>query len=208
MLILCPASFSLLLKADPTSPVPPVINIFDGMINIRQFYVLVFILTPAFLYSQNFDQKITAGTLTLPNRTLEGFQTAFDFEPDKVQKGWWKYAKQFALPKNQRTHYEITIPGTEDSSPVIIFTQVQGEESSSTFKLAVNKEGLSDEDKKKYSDQAKSMLLDFKRSYYLRHYEAELNKLEKSISRKGKNWDEWMVFVEKRRAILEKMKGI
>ena len=39
-------------------------------------------------------------------------------------------------------------------------------------------------------------MLDFKRSFYLRHYEEQLEKLERAISKKGKNWDEWIKFIE------------
>ena len=77
------------------------------------------------------------------------------------------------------------------------------------FKLALNTAGMSDEDKKKYLDQSKALLIDFKRWHYLRHFEEKLEKLEKSINKSaGTNWDQWMAFIKQRDAILEQMKGI
>lgn len=159
---------------------------------------------------QSFDRTIQGSTLSLPEKSLEGFATKMDFGADDLKLGWWKYAKRFALPLNQRTHYEVTIPATNDSRKVVIYTMV-GDESNKpySFKLALPTDGMSEEDKKKYSAQAKAMLLDFKRWYYLRHYEEKLSALEKEFGRSSsRNWDEWMRFVERRREIIERMKEI
>ena len=144
-----------------------------------------------------------------PTETIDGFITTFDFKSDKVRKGWWRYAKKFTLPKNQRTHYEITIPASNDSRSVVIYTQNGNEETTpSSFKLAIKTDGMTAEDKTKYLDKAKGMLLDFKRWYYLRHFEKQLETLEKTIAQKGKNWSEWMLFIQTRNEILVKIKKI
>lgn len=160
--------------------------------------------------AQSFDKKINSATLTLPDKEVKGFVTSFDFSADNVQLSWWKYAKRFALPQNQRTHYEVTIPATNDSKELVIYTQL-GEETGKpiTFKLGLKSDNMSEDEKKKYQDQAKALLLDFKRWHYLRHYEEQLEELEKSVTKTaGTNWDEWMAFVAQRAAIIEKIKGI
>ena len=141
---------------------------------------------------------------------MSGYATKFDFSPDAVRLSWWKYAKRFALPKNQRQYYEVTIPATNDSKSVTIYTQMDMETPKPIeFKLALNTEGMSSEDKTKYLDQSKALLLDFKRWHYLRYFEEKLEKLEKSINKSaGTNWDQWMTFIRQRDTILEQMKSI
>ncbi len=136
--------------------------------------------------------------------------TYFDFSAEEVNLGWWKYAKRFALPQNQRTHYEVTIPATDNSRAVVIYTQVEEKDGKPVwFKLGLQLGDVSKDEKAKYQDQAESMLLDFKRSFYLRFYEEQLAELDKQISKSDSyNLDEWMAFVQKRNEILEKIKRI
>jgi hypothetical protein len=180
------------------------------MINIRQFFCFGLVLFSAVGAAQSFDKKIGAATLALPDKEVKGFVTSFDFSPENVQLSWWKYAKRFALPQNQRTHYEVTIPATNDSKEVVIYTQL-GEETGKpiSFKLGLKSDNMSEEERKKYQEQAKALLLDFKRWHYLRHYEEQLEDLEKSVTKTaGTNWDEWMAFVGKRAVIIEMIKGV
>jgi len=176
---------------------------------MKQFVTLSLILFSLTLRSQSFDKKISSDKLKLPNEELAGFSTSFDFSQKKTQLAWWKYAKKFALPKNMRTHYEVTIPATENARSMVIFTQSLGESKPTTFKLGIKTGDMSKEEKQKYSKQAKAMLLDFLRWYYLRFYEELLEELEKSLpSSSSVNWDAWMEYVEKRDAILKKVRGI
>ncbi|MCP4460033.1 MAG: hypothetical protein GY816_18720 [Cytophagales bacterium] len=179
------------------------------MINGKHFLSLGLVLFSLRIYSQSFDKKITSDNLKLPNKEVAGYSTSFDFSQEKVLLGWWKYAKKFALPKNMRTHYEVTIPATENARSVVIFTQASGETKPTTFKLGIKTGDMSKEEKQKYSKQAKAMLLDFKRWYYLRNYEEQLERLEKDLpSADSMNWAVWMEFVEKREEILKKIRGI
>ena len=176
---------------------------------MKQFFTLSLVLFSLILWGQSFDKKITSDKLKLPDEEVAGYSTSFDFSQEKIRLAWWKYAKKFALPKNMRTHYEITIPATENARSVVIFTQSLGESKPSTFKLGIKTNDMSKEEKQKYSKQAKAMLLDFKRWYYLRHYEEELEKLEKSLpSSSPVNWDAWMEYVKKREEILKKVRGV
>lgn len=176
---------------------------------MKQFFALSLTLLSLTINGQSFDKKITSDKLTLPNEELAGYSTSFDFSQEKIRLAWWKYAKNFALPKNMRTHYEVTIPSTENVRSVVIFTQSLGESKPTAFKLGIKTDDMSKEEKQKYSKQAKSMLLDFKRWYYLRYYEEQLEKLEKDLpSSSSVNWDVWMEYVEKRDAILRKVRGI
>lgn len=186
------------------------INIFDGMINIRQFFVYSLLISGLLCHAQSFDKNIQNTTLKIGDKEMGGYVTTFDFSPDDVRLSWWKYAKRFALPKNQRQYYEVTIPATNDSKSVTIYTQMDMEASKPfAFKLALNTNGMSEGDKTKYLDQSKALLIDFKRWHYLRYFEEKLERLEKSINKSaGTNWDQWMGFIAQRDAILEKMKQI
>lgn len=161
-------------------------------------------------HGQDFDKKINNATLELPEEKLSGFVTTFEFPAEDVNLGWWKYAKKFALPLNQRTHYEVTIPATENSRAVVIYTQVEEKEGTPVwFKLGLKLEDVPKEEKAKYRAQAQSMLLDFKRSYYLRYFEEQLESLEKTISKSDSyDFNEWMEFVKKRNEILDKIRRI
>ncbi len=158
---------------------------------------------------QSFEGNISSDKLEIPDGQVHGFSTSFDFSQDKIQLGWWKYAKKFALPKNMRTHYEVTIPATEIARSLVIFTQSIGESKPTTFKLGIKTDEMSEEEKQKYSKQSKAILLDFKRWYYLRFYEEQLEDLEKSLPESSSmDWDAWIKYVEKREEVLRKIRGI
>ena len=161
------------------------------------------------LSCQSFNKEIKKSVLELPDEKVSGFETSIDFSRDDVRLNWWKYAKKFSLPKNQRTHYEVTIPSTDSSKPMTIFTQALGEEKPIKFKLAVANKEMTEEEKSKFEKQAQFLLLDFKRWVYLRHYEEQLKKLEQKLpSKSSTNWNTWIDFIEKRNQILSKMKEI
>ena len=176
---------------------------------MKQFFTLALILSSLTICGQSFDKKITSDKLTLPNKEVTGYSTSFDFTQEEIRLAWWKYAKKFALPKNMRTHYEVRIPESESAREVVIYSQSFGDSKPSTFKLGIKTTGMSSDEKKKYSNQAKSMILDFKRWYYLRHYEDKLKKLEKDLPpTESMEWVAWMEFVKKREAILMKIRRI
>jgi hypothetical protein len=179
------------------------------MSNSRQFWILLLALFSYGAIGQSFDKKISNTQLKLPNENIKGYSTFFDFTQEEVRLAWWKYAKKFALPKNQRTHYEVTIPASEKSREMVIYTQSLGEGQPATFKLGIETAGMSSDEKEKYSNQAESMILDFKRWHYLRYYEESLEKLEKDLPpASSMDWEVWMEFVKKREEILIKIKGI
>lgn len=176
---------------------------------MKYLFTLSLFFLSLLVLGQSFDKKIVSNKLELPNEEIAGYSTSFDFSQDKIQLAWWKYARKFAFPKNLRTHYEVTIPATENVRSVVIFTQSIGEFKPTTFKLGIKIGDLSKEEKQKYSKQAKAMLLDFKRWYYLRYYEEQLKKLEHSLpSSISVNWNAWIEYVEKREEILKKVRGI
>ena len=103
----------------------------------------------------------------------------------------------------------MTIPASEKSREMVIYTQSLGEGPPATFKLGIKTTGMSSDEKEKYSNQAESMILDFKRWHYLRYYEESLEKLEKDLPpTSSMDWEVWMEFVKKREEILMKIKRI
>lgn len=185
------------------------INTFEGMTSSTQFFGFSLVLFSLTICGQSFDRNIVPAKMKLPNEQIQGFSTPFDFSQDQIRLAWWKYAKKFSLPKNLRTHYKVTIPATKNLRSLVIFTQSLGETKSTTFKLAIKTSDMSQDEKKKYSKQAKVMLLNFKRWYYLRHYEEQLKKMEKNLpSIRSMKWTFWMGFVAKREKILEKVREI
>ena len=92
---------------------------------------------------------------------------------------------------------------------MVIYTQSLGDGQPSRFKLGIKTTGMSSDEREKYSNQAKAMILDFKRWHYLHYYEERLEKLEKNLpAASSTNWEVWVEFVKKRDEILMKIRGI
>jgi len=159
-------------------------------------------------HGQAYSENLKPAELKLPDKKVKGYSTSMDFSEDDIYYGWWKYAKQFSRPRNQRTHYEVTIPATKDSKEVMIYAQVdQGPADVLLMKLGMEMSGMGEEEKKRFDKQLKDMLIDFKRWFYLRHFQEELVELE-SNEPGSKDWSKWMTFARKRQQIIERMKQI
>lgn len=110
---------------------------------------------------QKYSPKASSEQLTLEGKALTGYTTSFDFAREDVRKGWWKYARAFGNPLNMKTYYKVTIPSerTDGNVDLEIFTQTTGGEGGTEFFL-----GLANDT---YTEQALTMLLDFKKKFYI-----------------------------------------
>lgn len=110
---------------------------------------------------KEYDTRISKAETTLEGKTLKGYRTHFDYEREEVRRGWWEYAREFGTLLNMKTYYKATLPSTttDGNVDVIIYAETAPSESGVTFFL-----GLAE---KKYNEQAKNLLLDFKKTFYI-----------------------------------------
>ncbi|SNS53504.1 hypothetical protein SAMN05421640_0562 [Ekhidna lutea] len=125
--------------------------------------MLLFSLNLVFA-QKTYNTEIKSARLNLEGKSLSGYSTQFDFDREDVRKGWWEYAREFGSPLNMKTYYKITIPSetTDGNVDLEIFTQTTEIKGGSSFFLGVAN--------KKYDEQAKSMILDFKKNIYIDYY--------------------------------------
>lgn len=110
---------------------------------------------------KSFDTKAAPAQLSLEGKTLNGYKTTFDFGWEKVRRGWWEYAREFSSPLNMKTYYKVTIPSetTDGNVDLVIFTQTTDGNGGTEFFLGLENE--------KYKKQALTMILDFKKGFYI-----------------------------------------
>lgn len=135
-----------------------------------------------FTFSQKkYSEKAVASQLSLEGKALTGYSTSFDFAWEDVRKGWWRYAREFGSPLNMKTYYKVTIPSerTDGNVDLEVFTQTTDGEGGTSFFLGL--------ENKTYKDQALTMLVDFKKKFYindlLRQIEENQSKAEKLSSK-------------------------
>jgi hypothetical protein len=161
------------------------------------------------LGAQTFDLKSQSVQVAIKGTNYSGYSTAVDFPKKEVLYGWWKYARRYGKPLNQRTHYEVTLPATDKTKALVLYTIVKESGTGSVVELALNTEGMGEEDKKKYQAQVRDVLLDFKRWYYLRYYENQLEKLAKKLPKNQTgDYSPWVEFYNKREEVLKVVRGI
>lgn len=107
------------------------------------------------------SSKASSSQLNLEGKALTGYTTSFDFAREDVRKGWWKFAREFGSPLNMKTYYKVTIPSerTDGNVDLEIFTQTTDGQGGTEFFLGL--------ENKTYKDQALTMILDFKKKFYI-----------------------------------------
>lgn len=110
---------------------------------------------------KKYSSKAASSQLSLEGKTLTGYTTSFDFAREDVRKGWWKYARAFGSPLNMKTYYKVTVPAdrTDGNVDLEIFTQSTDGTGGTVFFLGLENDT--------YKDQALSMLLNFKKKFYI-----------------------------------------
>jgi hypothetical protein len=151
--------------------------------------VLLFSSFPFFSICQDYDSKLTLLNLSINSSYYIGYQTEFDFEPDAVKLGFWKYSKRFGQLINKGTYYVIKIPAlTEGRNTDLHLFLTLSEKKNTQMHLALDTAHLPDKSLKLY------LILDFKKEFYWGQYQkvidtktAEANKLSKRYRQISKN---------------------
>lgn len=182
---------SSLLSSIPTKPVPPVIS--TVLISsfrfvaamIRKVYMhtlcLLLLFASGALFAQKkYDTKTESSSKSLEGKSLSGFTTVFGYDRADVRKAWWKYARAFGTPLDMRSYYKVTIPSesTDGNVDLELFTQSSGEGKVATFFLGV--------ENSKYKEQAKLLLLDFKKMFYIQQVVNEIEGKQAEADELGK----------------------
>lgn len=126
---------------------------------------------------KKYDTNVTAGQLTLEGKSINGYTTTFDFSREDVRKGWWKYAREFGSPLNMKTYYKVTVPSetNEGNVDLVIFTQTTAGEGGTRFFLGL--------ESKQYNEQAKAMIADFKKRFYINDLVDQIEVKQKEADR-------------------------
>ncbi len=131
-----------------------------------------------FTFAQKkYDKKTSSEEISLEEKQLSGYKTAFDFSREDVRKGWWKYARAFGSPLNMKSYYKVTIPSetTDGNVDLEIYTQTIAREGGGTeFFLGLENDT--------YKEQALTMILDFKKKLYINELVEEISQNQKTAN--------------------------
>ena len=135
-------------------------------------------------FSQGFDRQISSGTVDVDGESIKGYQTHFDFNADRVEKGLWKFSHAFAKTTDLRTHHEISIPVEKSNQSIQLVAQVVNLDGKSClFKLSAK-----DSSPEQVRSQLKDFIVQFKRYFYLEYYQQEIDLLEARAAGEAKNY--------------------
>ena len=150
---------------------------------------------------KDYDTKISKTELTLEGKTLKGYTTDFDFDRESVRRGWWSYARGFGTLLNMKTYYKVTLPAssTDGNVDMVIYSQTEASSGGVKFFL-----GLEDSN---YNDQAKNLLLDFKKNFYINDVLASIERKETEAKQLSNAYNDTVV-EDERDSILEKITQI
>lgn len=152
-----------------------------------------------FVFAQkNYDNKCSKTELTLEGKTLKGYTTNFEFDRESVRRGWWEYARAFGTLLNMKSYYKVTIPATANDGNVDleIFSQTAPGNNGVTFFVGL--------EESKYNDQAKDLLLDFKKNFYIGDLVSLIQKKEAQAKSLSNTYNS-SVLDEEREELLEKI---
>lgn len=154
----------------------------------RIFLAFLIFFLAGFAAAQNYGPNIQSGSKVLNEKTYNGFSTKFDFKKNSVEKGWWAYSRKFGVHSRKNGYYQVTLANENPEQPVDLklLSHVAGEDSSSTFFLCLDTDGVPEGSLAKYQHQVKAILAGFKKHYYLHELEKELEAMEKRAARAGK----------------------
>lgn len=138
---------------------------------------LLFLFSISFFSSVGFAQvirnEIEDSSLELPSRTIDGFQTQFDFASSQVEKSFWRFCQGFSKTTNFRTHYEVSIPTEVERIYVVAQLESLGADRT-LFKMAMREDGQ----RTRYRTQLTEMLRQFIVQMHLDQYQTEIDLLE------------------------------
>ena len=124
-------------------------------------------------------------------KLIDAFMTNLDFNEKIVKKGFWKYCKSFAHPLNQKKYYEVTIPSSENEGTVdlVIFAQSVSNDNSTDFYLAFDSRNIPSNQVSSYTSQTRLLLIDFKRDFYINHFQTIIDKKTNEARKMSKRYE-------------------
>ena len=129
---------------------------------------------------------------------MSGYSTQFLQPGKEVKKAWWRYIKSKAVINNQVTHYDLKFPGEKGSKDVLAVSIFEANDSTgiSTLSVAIRPDSLNSLGFRDLNLELKTMLLDFKVSYFTGILQHQIKSQEKKATqlsvqiqklRQGKN---------------------
>ena len=101
--------------------------------------------------------------MTINDEKVDGYESYFDFKPKDVEKGFWRYCREFTIPLNMKSYYQIKIPPSQNEGNVdiIFFSQTIEKDRGSILQVALNTKGIPSPQLSSYNYQILRMLSDF-----------------------------------------------
>jgi septal ring factor EnvC (AmiA/AmiB activator) len=176
-------------------------------------FSLVFLLLPMFSWGQDYSPKILDSSLEIEGKQFAGYRTTFAFTPAEVKKGLWKYCQSFARLTNKKKYYEIEIPSNlnESNTDVILYATITPSGEQSIFKMAVESSDLPKTNVENYNQQARSLMLEFKQTYYRDYYQGRIDEKIKEARKLSKQYEKLASREEEKPSanqLLGKLKGL
>jgi len=171
---------------------------FDRLISFKfkhTMQVVLFSSFPFFSIGQDYDTKLTLLNLSINSISYAGYQTKFDFEPEAVKFGFWKYTKRFGQLINKGAYYVIKIPAlnNDGNMDLHLFLTLSGKKNTQMH-LALDTAHIPEQSLALYQKQTKYLILDFKKEFYWGQYQkvidaktAEAKKLAKKYRKISEN---------------------
>lgn len=141
--------------------------------------------------AQTYSLQITPATFDLDGQNFNGYSTTFVQSYKEVKKEWWRYVNARTIIFNKKTHLELTIPakGKESNVPLKFVSQLTESPSKklSVLKMALVTEGVPPVQLGELKKQVKSLLNDFKVTYFTALIQPKIEEQElisKKVSQK------------------------
>jgi len=147
-----------------------------------------------FIKAQGIDLKPKPEKLQVDGQKLEGHSLIFDFTQKEIFKAWWKYSRVFSRNETKKEDIKHTIPPKEGEStvPIVFYSRVESPDSlSAKIIAALSDNGMTSDNIKKYSQQVKELLVDFKVSHYKNNLQRKISDTEKLAGKIGKSLDRY-----------------
>ncbi len=154
----------------------------------RILLIFFIFFSSSFGFAQRFSPIVEKDKITVEDNSRSGYSTSFDASAKLVERGWWKYSRQFGRPINMRGYYSVIIPAAMNTGTVDLelYSKVLANKTGSRFYLSLKTDNLPADKLNSYNAEVKKILQNFKRSYYIDWIESKLEKEEKKAIRGGK----------------------
>ncbi|MDI9356111.1 MAG: hypothetical protein QM536_03680 [Chitinophagaceae bacterium] len=152
-----------------------------------------------FLKEYNFIIEPTK--LYIFDEHYNGYMTSFDISEKELKKKWWQYIHKRFTVSLHKTFWVLQIKPLKNKErvhPIICYSSFTENENKVEMKLVFNDDNMKEDNTKKYSEQTKLLLLEFKIVVFQKKIQTEISFIEKEIKTDSK----------KLHGILKKLKNI